>query len=342
MALRFIDSGQHVANAADMDQKYDRTSGVLISTAVSRPHNAQSIHVSQNEELVKTLDAQATWIVGCAFRTDSLAANQLIINLKDTHSLSSTTGQLAVRVETDGKVAVLRGGLSGTALASSSAGVIAVDTWYYVELKATINNSGSFDLQIDGSSVISGSAVDTQDTGNATATHIALGNSGSGAINHYFSDIYINDGTGGVDDDFFGPAKSEVIMPGGAGNYTEWAGSPGANYANVDDPASIDDDTTFNFETVAAQKDSFAYANVALTGTVFGVAVNISVRMDDAGPHTIRPIARIGGTDYFGSTVAVTGAYQIIQYIWRLDPDTGAAWTNSGLDAAEFGYELVS
>jgi hypothetical protein len=342
MAKLLGDTAQHYATL-DIVYKWDVRAGAIIDTTIKRAHHTQSLRLSATHYVIKkSLGTPATLIVGAAVYLSTLGDTQ-IFRLLDTgaHADGDESCQVCVNFTAAGEIEVRRSSRTGTLLGTTSGQGLAVDTWYYVEFKAKIDNSvGTYDVHVDGSSVLSDTGVDTQDSGNAYADAVGLGES---KVSHaYYADIYMLDTTGGVDDDILGPIKGEVILPTGAGNYTQWTPSAGSNWQNVDDDAAIDDDTTYNHETVAVQKDSFAYANVALTGTILGVTQNLCVRMDDAGPHTIRPLVRISSTDYFGSTVSVTGAYLVRQYNWAVSPATAVAWTDAEINGAEFGYELVS
>jgi hypothetical protein len=336
--LIWVDSAQHLdtTGVRVASSKYTTSNGnVDVVGTVTRGNHDQAIQFGTAEALQRDVTAQATYTVGgyFYFTSVSVAATPLIrLCDKATHLVGADTGQICVVVETDGTVSVRRSSKTGTQL--DNGGTVLPNTWHSFEITATIDNAaGAFELRIDGSTVASDSGVDTQDTANAYINSVCLGR--PGAIFLYMCDVYIHDDT------FMGPMKSEDLYSDGAGNYTQWTPSAGSNWQNVDERPP-DEDTTYNLEATATQKDSFTFQNTTQTGTVKCVAVNIQMRMDDAGPHTVRPFVRISSTDYFGTAFSVTGAYVNSQYIWEVSPATAVAWTDGEIDGAEFGVELVS
>jgi hypothetical protein len=287
----------------------------------------------------KILDAQGTWIVQLVFQMTnvSFGTYRRLIQINDGGS-----NQVDLRIF-GGVGHELRVTRNGTTLAETSGLNMAANTWYYIEFKVVIHNStGSFEVRLNGVSKLSGSNVDTQNTGNATADRIELCGSNDGPnVDTYIDDLIIMDGTGSVNNAFLGDYGVKIIRPDGAGNYSQWTPSAGSNYQNVDETL-VDDDTTYNSSGTAAQKDSYTFSAVGETGGVAGIILLATMRKDDAGSRTARQLTRVASTDYFGATESVLDSFQVHKQVQETNPNTAAAWTVSEIDGAEFGVELVS
>lgn len=333
MALRFCDSFDHYATA-DIPGKYSDQSGAIITAGVGRTGSALNLSASGFNGVVQIFDNQGTWIVGFAFKTSAIFAGG-VLNLVEWAAFPAT-GIVALRITTTGKWEVAR---DGTILGTGTT-TIPINTWMYVEWKVVIHPSaGSYDIRIDGSSVLSGSGVDTSVDGNAYARGLRIGGTTTGT--QYHDDLYICDGTGTTNNNFLGDVTVKAILPDSAGNYAQFTPSAGANYQNVDD-AAPDGDSTYNGAADAGKKDSYNFGAVGLTGPVLGVQTVLTARKDIGGSKIVKDLVRISGTDYSGSNASLTDAYKMHRQIRELNPATSANWTIAQIDAAEFGVEVVS
>ncbi len=277
---------------------------------------------------------EATLIVGFAYLPGSVTALGDILRLRD-----STTTQVSVAVTATGQVAIYRGGSGGTQLAASSAGFLNTSTWHYFELKVLFNNSGTYELRVDGSgsALLSGSA-DTTQTANNYANDIQLV---SGSPASFFDDLYLINTSGPPNNDFLGDTRIEGRVPTGVGNYAQFTPSAGANWQNVDD-IPPNGDTDYNSSATVNQKDSFAHQTLStLTGTVRWVTHCVDGRKDDAGTRKVAPLFRISSTDYVGSDDTLSTSYQFFTQTYETSPATSSAWTVSEVNAAEVGYKLT-
>ena len=130
------------------------------------------------------------------------------------------------------------------------------------------------------------------------------------------------------------------LRPNGVGNSAEWVGNYTENFLNVAETLA-DGDATFNQSSTPGDIDLFEHNNVP-AGTVHAVQHVLEAR-DVSASRTIRPVTRIGGTNYNGTTTpTLTGTYAFYLDPKTLSPDTSAQWDDAEVNAAEFGYELVS
>jgi hypothetical protein len=296
--------------------------------------------------ILAILDAQATWIVGAAVRFATLAAsaNTSIFSFLDTTALTHVT----VAITSAGQIRVLRNEANGTALGTGST-VLLPNTYYYIEAKITISDTvGAVEVKIDGVTetitFVTGTSTtqDTRNGGNATASIVTIGSDGNGGGSNWdYDDLYVNDGSGGVDDTYWGDIRVIGKTVDGAGNSAQFTPSAGSNYQNVDD-ATPNGDTDYNESSTVNHIDSMTTAALGYTGTVKGVQLQVYARKTDGGAGSIAPLWRISGTDYAGTGQACSVDYRYLAQRYRVSPATSSAFTVSEIDGAEIGYKRTA
>lgn len=338
MALRWAEGFEVDGSNAALTMHYTSVGSAAQADAAAARYGSLGLQRGSNStmELVKELDAQATWIMGFGYRlgTGTPAGSGYTIS----RLMDATTQQLELRITNERRLTVTR---NNTVLATGTT-ILAEDVYYFVEWKATIADAGgSIEVRINGVTEISFSG-DTKNTASAGANRVTLGSTiqNIGAVSA-FDDWYVLDGTATTPNDFLGDVKVLGLVPDGAGNYSQWTPSAGSNWQNVDELIT-DGDTTYNSSSTAGQKDSFTYTGLTGMPTVYGVRHQLKHRKDDAGARTVRPFTRAGGTDSFGSNVTLADSYTGSDRIMGKNPATGVAWTATEVNALEAGYELVS
>jgi hypothetical protein len=351
MALIFCDGFDHYL-AADILKKWTGftnsfVQGSILGSAIyARPPGGMGIQLSDSNSHrgpYKTLSATfGTFICGFAVNFQSAVPSSAgpIVSFYDSSSgTPSTTTQLDLRGDGAGHLRISR---NGTALATST-NVVSTNTWYHVEIKATINNStGAYEVKVNGSSTGWIPAATSQNTrGQSTNNYIDIvGLQTAGISTVYFDDFYFLDTTGSVAADFVGPQKIITIYPTGAGNSAQWAGNYAANFANVNELAG-DGDTTFNQSSTAGHIDLYAFDDVP-SGTISAIQHVSMARQDAGAARTYRVKTRISSTNYNGTTVNLAGSHVFLTEAASVSPATSSAWTDTELNGAEFGQELVS
>jgi hypothetical protein len=71
------------------------------------------------------------------------------------------------------------------------------------------------------------------------------------------------------------------------------------------------------------------------------VQVVLVAKKSDAGVCAVAPVIVHGGTEYEGGSFNPSTAYAYRVVPYSVNPGTGAAWTQSDFNAAEFGYRRV-
>lgn len=276
--------------------------------------------------------ATQTLILGFGFnaKTANLAESS-IVEFRD----GSTIG-INLRRQTTGEWSIYRG---TTHLATTSGDALPADTWCYVELRVKVDNSaGEYELRVNGNLLLSATSVDTQGGSNAYTDTIRLVATNVSGVWQWYDDLYLIDETGSTNNTFLGPVKVETIFPS-ADNTVACTPSTGVNnYAVVDDNA-VNDDTDY-VTGDATDADLYDYPSVD-SNVIFGLMVNTVCRETDASPLDIVQLAKSGSTT--GSSAAETigsTSYVMRKAIFEENPDTSSAWTNSEVNAAQFGFEI--
>jgi len=118
---------------------------------------------------------------------------------------------------------------------------------------------------------------------------------------------------------------------GGASNYTNINSDDGdTSYLSNVDSHSDYDYHCYDFQ-------DFSTAHESITS----VTLYIKRRNPDTSyPKYDTPYCRIGSVNYYGTQVIVPGSYITMSKTWATNPSTGSAWTQAGLNAAEFGQRI--
>lgn len=341
MALRFIDGFDHYTTLAQFLYKYVETgSSSYVSLDAGRRSGSNGVKLySSSGYITKTLDDQATWVVGAAVKLGTFPTSTgTVFQFRD----SVGNVQASLCVSTTGALALYRSSTSGTLLATSS-GALTTGAWNFIEAKLTIADSGGyFEARVNGDVWATYTGDTKASTSLATANSIRLYGMPSVAT-VYYDDFYVCDGTGTIRNDFLGDVRVDTLFPSGSGNAAQFTPTGSANnWENVDD-ASPDDDTTYNASDTAGNVDTFTFADLsALNAYVFGVQANVLARKDDAGTRLLRAVARVGTTDYEGANMTLSDSYVDHRQIWAQNPATSANWTEAEINAAEFGYKVQS
>lgn len=346
--LLFCDSFSHYVTA-DLTDKYNTVTSMTISSNNGRNNNNSLRYVGNNipvdaiKYVSKNVTATGTFILGVAFKINSAPTNKFqLFALFD-----AGTTQVDLRLNTDLTLSVTR---NGTVLGTTTH-ALATSRWYHIEWKIKITNStssGECVLKINETERLNLSGVDTQNTSNSTANAVILGHSPTvetgSSFTADFSDFYICDTSGSLNNDFIGDHKVTSYYPNGNGNtnqLTNQAGNSTNNYQSVDE-ASPNDDTDYVESSTAGQKDTYGFQDTSSSASIKGIQININARKSDAGSRSIAPVIRSNGTDYDLTTVSISDSYAFYTEIKETDPATSVAWTASGFNSAEFGIKLIS
>ena len=201
------------------------------------------------------------------------------------------------------------------------------------------------EVRLDGTTVLSASGVDTQHTGNATANIVTLLSNylGTEAVGVFFlDDLYICDGQGAANADFLGDCRVDTVLPEADGGQADFSPSTGTDHYALVDEASPNDDTDYVESSTLGHAERYGFAALpALTADVYGVQLNVQAKNPGVGSRSLAGLARAGGVTATGADQALTSAYRNLTQVWEVAPDTEVAWTQAGVNGAEFGVQVT-
>lgn len=337
MALIYIDSFDHYATADATKKGWTLGSYGAISSSQGR--RSTSAFRARGTSGTRSIAQGASFVVGMAMKFDATGANALF------GLIDGSTEQISVRLNSSAQIILSR---NGTTLGTSSF-TVSPATWYFIELKATIANSISADsciVRVNGIEVLNLAAgTDTQATANAYANKLYIAGPGSAieVTYTYIDDLYVCDQSGSANNDFLGDVRVDAIYPDGDGAYSEWTPSTGSTHYNLVDETAPNTTDYVSSDTVG-QRDSYTFADLPAitTVTVHGLQVNAAALNDDAGARSIATFARAGSNNQDGTGEALNTSQVYVRQISEINPNTSEAWTQGGVNGAQFGVVVTA
>ena len=223
-----------------------------------------------------------------------------------------------------------------SSLGRSAPGAYPLNQWFYLEVQVRHHSStGSFKIWVNGNLIINF-------TGNTKYNWTMIDSvvlEGYHA-NARYDDIYLCTDT--VADPPFGDCSVDLLLPTGNGAASQWVGSDGNstdNYALIDEnPQSM---TDYVSSATPGQQDLYTVADLSITlGAIQAVGVCLTAHKDEVGPRSVKPLVRRTVTNA-GTVLPLEGNAAGRQAFFLTDPETGAAWTQANVNAAQFGIEVV-
>lgn len=237
----------------------------------------------------------------------------------------------------DGAITIIS--QAGGVVAGPTGTALSANTWHWVEVEITLgtdNVTGEVIVKVDGSTIVSASAMDTYVSGSNMATIGFYGSSGEFRVD----DIIVNDTTGTHMTTPPGDCRIDTLRPDADGGVTDWTGT----YADVDDAlGSSDGDTTHIASTTAAQESRFTLSALpSSSSTIHAVQARLKAKNENAGVRTVRSLINSSATEALGASFVPDTAYKWSRDLFTVDPNTTVAFVDAGVNALEAGVEVVS
>lgn len=348
MALLFMDSFDHYATA-DITEKWTSISGAsyaAISTSYGR-NGTQGLRVGLTSTTLiggTFFGGASTVIFGGAIR--------LVVGTPGTFSCmfgfgTATSIQVACMVMADATLGFYRATAShdiDTTSDWTQLGVTSValqtNVWTYVEVKLVCNDTtGAITVRFNGTQVLALTGIDTSWNSTALTRFAMAGSGGGSAMRWDVDDLVLMDTNGSYNNDFLGDVTITAIYPSGAGATTGWTPSAGSNYDCCNE-AQVNDDTDYVSTAVLTTKDTYAFTDAPAGADIRAVQLCIAARKGTEGPGQLTPVVRSSSTDYDQTAQGIgSTSYSYLRTVVETDPATAAAWSESGFNAAEFGFK---
>jgi len=253
---------------------------------------------------------------------------------------ANATSHLTVNVDASNHITLRRGAGNGTIIATATL-TVPVNTWFYLEVKATIADSGGICIvKVDGTEHINF----TGDTKNAGTLTTFSGFNLMGSSAWTLDDLFVLDATGSAPyNDFIGDVSIKGLRPNGNGASSQYLGSDGNstdNYLLTDeDPWNT---TDYVGDSTAGNRDLYEHGDLAIVGTVHCVQEHIYAQKSDGGARSIKTAKRsTGGTVLAGSSQALSTSWTLYSSALDATDADGVDWTVSTVNSHQFGVETV-
>lgn len=247
--------------------------------------------------------------------------NTLFVN-----TLLGSTSQCGIYLSNTLLWSALRGGSTSLATASFP---LPDYGWHHYKLYIHIDNvSGRVKLDVDSINLIDFTG-DTQPATPSTIDRIYFGANGARC---YLDDLILDDSQNWVDVRFNGLIPNSDVT-------TDWTPSTGSTHYTLVDEVPYDDADYLETNTDAQQE---IYGLTDWTGTNKTPQMTVTwVRAlkTTADTQKLKLIVKSGATTDVGAAQDVFTTATYLSRIDETDPNTGVAWTDSGIDAMQIGYE---
>jgi len=251
-------------------------------------------------------------------------------------AIRATGGAVAkmeLRIDSTGVISAY----SGTTLIATGTTVLSLATWYKIQIKCGTGAGAAVEWKVND-------AVDGSTTATLTvsATNcIRLGkstNRNGNSVDFYFDDCIVSDS------DYVPAVQVARLIPDADGTYqtfTVGAGS-GSHYQIVGQvPPDVSFTTSYlvspnvigNAETEALQPASTKY----IGGTILAVSPFIIFTRNGSLNGSVLVRVRSGSTNSDSAAASSSTAVAYSSRMMETDPNTGVAWTASGIDGVEVG-----
>lgn len=333
MAILLSDSFDHYTTIA---QKWDSVNGSCSIGGSYGRLGTSGLKINNGSDGIHFAfpAAKTTVIVGQAVYFQDVTNTHIILTLLD----GSGEDEIQLQIKQEGaNFKIYR----NTSLLDTVAHGMSATIWYYVEVKATIGDSGSVTIRVDNSEIYD-QTLDTDYTGSGECVAVELGGEGGGTASYtYRDDVLIMDTSGSYCNDFKGDVIIQCIMPSGAGGSADWTPSAGSNYQCVDEtPPSTGD---YIESATLNATDTYATGDLSpLTGDVYAVVVNHYSQKTGTAARGVSGVCSDLGTSTFGNENTLDAAYKMRQSIMYQNQRTSAPFTISDVNEAQFGVKLTT
>jgi hypothetical protein len=129
-----------------------------------------------------------------------------------------------------------------------------------------------------------------------------------------------------------------TTYPSGAGTTNTFTSGTSAD---VDETIYSDADGLTS--DTANQIATFATTTILPSGFACkGLSVTVRAKRGTTGPQNMQIAIRTHATNYFSPTIALGVGYGAYCYVWELNPNTGAVWTDAEIAAVEIGVKSIA
>jgi len=259
-----------------------------------------------------------------------------------------SNAQVSVTLNSGGRnISVRTGAASGTALVTVN-DALTFGVVNHICLVATIGDSGSYTLYVNGKQVATGSG-DTQGHTSGGWDTLVLGTAGANGTQNtsrdvQWANIVLCDGSGSTFNAYPGVLRGHRMTLIADGFHQD--GVPtggGAHYTQVNDATPDDDTSTVTLSNV---NDAETYEAAKPTAGIGDIGfLSLQVDAKTAGSRQLDARTRISSTNYdAGAAKALAGSYAYSSWYLEQNPQAVRAWERDdfGAGAAQIGVVVTT
>ncbi len=331
--------------------KWTNTGGVTNTSLTSGRFGGQALRMNYTTGIpgqwyIRSFSAnRASFAVGGAIRFSSVG------NLQTTSGGAATImflgggiGQFGLLFNSSGQIVAVRSGIgvqTPTVIGSSATGVVAANTYYFMEVEATISGTtGTITVYLDGVAKLTLTSINNKNNGSSAGVDQIgivrpLGSSTSETFD--FDDFYEADTNTRI-----GLGRVEVIRAS-ADVAQGWTRSAGAVNYSLTNETLVDGDTTYVQASSVGDVDTYDFGALSSTpATIYGVQMVVFAEKTDATARSIALQAKSGATTSDGPDYVLTSlSYGRHERMMTVDPNTSAAWAASAVEAIRGGPKVT-
>jgi hypothetical protein len=341
MALLFCDGFDHY-DTSHLMEKWDTANG---GPSISSPgRNTASTYnnfasLGYGAKLGKAVPNSSTLTVGFALNPNTFSGGN---NMELLYFKDASQAQLIVSVLGSTQIQVKDG--NNNVLGTTSAPYVPSNTFTYIEIKVVFATSatGSCNIQVNGSNVLSLTGITTAVTANAYANLVEL--HGSVDSSNSFDDLYICDATGTYNTTFLGDVRIALALPSATGRLSQWTrtgGTASGNYTAVNE-VPPNDDTSYVSSSTVGNIDAYGISSIGTPTAIVAVQLVSCARKTDSASRSIGLGFGNTTTDNFDTGHSVTNSYMMYRRTMDSNPITAAAWAATDLTSAQIALKVIS
>jgi hypothetical protein len=225
-------------------------------------------------------------------------------------------------------------------LLATSANALTLDAWQHIELAVYLNNSGTLELRVNGSSVagIPSTNADTNYTGVCNGFSLGSPPLGGSAGQQYYGLGNFDDFRVTYGDELLqlGDRRIDYMALTANDTQQDWTVSSGNAWEALNgNGENIQSDTLNDISRFVLADLSHAPLSI---DTVQLIA---EAQKSDSGDRAIALLAKSDTTESVGADLYLSQSVATKTAEFQTDPDTAAAWTEGGLNAMIVGVKVT-
>lgn len=258
----------------------------------------------------------------------------------------SGTVECIIMANVSGMIELRRTNPSGALLATSSGhSPLLAGAWHSYQVKCVLHaTAGTFELRLDGVTVINYSGTTAGTTGDVTG--VSIGQTSPGALQ--WDDMWVCDGVdatatqGAANNGFLGDLKVSTLVPTAEGDTLQFTPSTGTAHFSLVDENPVNTTDYVSSPTVG-QRDLFNVGDLPAAATSpIAVRVGIYAQKSDAGAASIKTLIKENGTLSSGAVQPLlttwAGFYGAIR---TKKPSNDTPWTVADINGLQVGVEVA-